>query len=170
MTMRYWVFGSRWGEIRCRTLTYDLRTALRRRWVTGEKPCQRAWDLGTGLELLGLRRFVFHACHPGQTHARRSDRRGVQRVRSRDAGGSGSRHREISRQSDGPALRRRRVHQLADRREDGGDSLNVLGELFVQARLELREALGQVPVGAQCDGCHDRMAWKRTHGSYPGQL
>jgi hypothetical protein len=27
-------------KIRCRTLTYDLRTAPRRRRVTGKKPCQ----------------------------------------------------------------------------------------------------------------------------------
>src|ERR1700722_10424729 len=31
-------------KIWCRTLTYDLRTAPRRRRVTGEKPCQGPWD------------------------------------------------------------------------------------------------------------------------------
>ena len=35
------------------------------------------------------------------------------------------------------------MHQLADRREDGGDSAIVLSDLFVQSRLELREAASQ---------------------------
>ena len=52
------------------------------------------------------------------------------------------------------------MHQLADRREDSGDGEIVLGEFFIQARLELREAPGQLPVGAQelaqvHEGAHD---------------
>jgi hypothetical protein len=54
---------------------------------------------------------------------------------------------EIGGEADRPALRRRRVHQLADRREDGADGAILLGELFIQSRLELREAPGQLLVG-----------------------
>jgi hypothetical protein len=32
------------------------------------------------------------------------------------------------------------VHEFADGREDGGDGLVMLGEFFIQPRLELREA------------------------------
>jgi hypothetical protein len=51
---------------------------------------------------------------------------------------------EIGGKADGPALRHRhlRLHQLSDRREDGADSAIVLGEFFIQSRLELREAPG----------------------------
>ena len=58
---------------------------------------------------------------------------------------------EIGGEADRPALGHGhlRVHQLADRREDGADGAIVLGEFFIQSRLELREAPGQFPVGAQ---------------------
>ena len=52
---------------------------------------------------------------------------------------------EISGEADRPALRRRRVHQLTDRRKDGADGAILLGELFVQPRLELRAREDQVP-------------------------
>src|SRR5579859_5925685 len=56
---------------------------------------------------------------------------------------------EVSGEADGSALAGWRVHELADRRENGGDGQVVLGEFFIQPRLELREAPGQFPVGAQ---------------------
>jgi hypothetical protein len=54
---------------------------------------------------------------------------------------------EISGESDRPALGRRCVHQLTNRREDGADGAIVLGELFIQSRLELRETPGEFLVG-----------------------
>ena len=56
---------------------------------------------------------------------------------------------EISGEADRPALRRRRVHQLTDRRKDGADGAILPGEFFIQSCLELREASGQFVVGAQ---------------------
>ena len=53
---------------------------------------------------------------------------------------------EIGGKSDRPALGRGRVHELADRREDGGDGLIMGGELLLEARLELIEAAGERPV------------------------
>jgi hypothetical protein len=49
---------------------------------------------------------------------------------------------DIGGEADGPALRywHLRLHQLADRREDGADGAIVLGEFFIQSGLELREA------------------------------
>jgi hypothetical protein len=41
------------------------------------QPATRLESLGTGLELLDVCRIVLHACPPGQTQARRSDRRGA---------------------------------------------------------------------------------------------
>lgn len=54
--------------------------------------------------------------------------------------------REIGGKSDGPALGSGWVHELADRREDGGDGLIVGSELLLETRLELIEATGERPV------------------------
>lgn len=61
------------------------------------------------------------------------------------------------------------MHELADRREDGGDGLIVGGELLVEARFELVEALGQLLVGSEQlaqlhEGTHD------VHGHLYGAL
>jgi hypothetical protein len=63
-------------------------------------------------------------------------------------------------EADGPALRRRRVHQLSDGREHGGDGIVVGGELLLDACFELIEAPGQILVRAQefsqlHEGAHD---------------
>jgi hypothetical protein len=52
------------------------------------------------------------------------------------------------------------MHELPDGGENGGDLLVVLGELLVEARLELRESPGELAVGAQQlaqlhEGAHD---------------
>jgi len=58
---------------------------------------------------------------------------------------------EIGGESDFSPLRRGRVHEFADRREDGGDGLIVFGELFIESRLELRESSGRLPEGGRGD-------------------
>jgi hypothetical protein len=55
----------------------------------------------------------------------------------------------ISVEADAAALRGGRVHELADRREDGGVGLVVGDELLVGMRLELIEALDQFLVGSE---------------------
>jgi hypothetical protein len=67
---------------------------------------------------------------------------------------------EIGSESDGSALRRRWVHQLTDRREDGPDGAIVLGELLIQSSavkvpdmtydLWIGMRGDQVPGGARC--------------------
>ena len=52
----------------------------------------------------------------------------------------------------------RRVHERADRREDGGDGLVVLGEFFIQPRLELREAPSEALIGV---ALRDGLGWRR---------
>ena len=55
---------------------------------------------------------------------------------------------EVGGEADGPALRRRRVHQLSDGREHGGDGVVVGGELLLDARFELMEGAGEILVRA----------------------
>jgi hypothetical protein len=67
---------------------------------------------------------------------------------------------EVGGEADGPALRRRRVHQLSDGREHSGDGIVVGGELLLDARFELIEAPGEILVRAQefaqlNEGAHD---------------
>jgi hypothetical protein len=54
---------------------------------------------------------------------------------------------EIRGESDGPALARRRIQELTNRGEHGGNGLVVRGELLLEARFQLAEALGEFPVG-----------------------
>jgi hypothetical protein len=56
---------------------------------------------------------------------------------------------KISGEADRPALSDRRVHELADSREDGGDGFIVAGELLVEPGFELCEAAGQFPIGSE---------------------
>ena len=49
---------------------------------------------------------------------------------------------EVGGESDGSAHGSRRVHELADGREDGRNGLVVSGELLLDARLELIDPVG----------------------------
>jgi len=67
---------------------------------------------------------------------------------------------QICGESYRPALRRRRMHELSDGREDGGDRLIVRGELFIEPSLELCESACQFLVRAEQlaqlhEGAHD---------------
>ena|SRR6266404_9123311 len=55
---------------------------------------------------------------------------------------------DISGEADAAALGRRRVHELADRGEDGGDRRIVGGELLIEPCCELRESARQFFVRA----------------------
>src|SRR5262250_1627938 len=57
----------------------------------------------------------------------------------------------------------RRVHELADRRENSGDGLVMVGELLVEASLQLRELTGELRVG----GKHFAQPQKGTHDIDP---
>jgi hypothetical protein len=56
---------------------------------------------------------------------------------------------EICGEADAALLRRRRIHQLADRGEDCGDRLIVGRELFLKTRLELIEFFSETSVRGQ---------------------
>src|ERR1700733_1126061 len=60
-------------------------------------------------------------------------------------------HVKVGCKADRPALGHwhLRVYQLTDRRKDSADGAILLGEFFIQSRLELREAPGQLFVGDQ---------------------
>jgi hypothetical protein len=49
----------------------------------------------------------------------------------------------------GPALQDRRVHELANGGEDGGNGFIMDGESFVEPSFELCEAAGQFPVRSE---------------------
>ncbi|HWG72119.1 MAG TPA: hypothetical protein VN692_22095 [Steroidobacteraceae bacterium] len=52
-------------------------------------------------------------------------------------------------QSAYPAHWDRRVHELANGAEDGGNGFIVAGELFIEPGFELCEAAGQFPVPSE---------------------
>ena len=56
---------------------------------------------------------------------------------------------KIRGEADRPTLWHRRVHELTNGREDGGDGFIVDGELFVEPSFELCEAAGQFPVRSE---------------------
>ena len=67
---------------------------------------------------------------------------------------------KIRGEADRPALRDRRVHELADGGEDGGDGFIVDGELFVEPGFELCKSARQFLVGREHlaqlhEGAHD---------------
>jgi hypothetical protein len=67
---------------------------------------------------------------------------------------------EVGGESDRAALGWRRVHELTDRREDGGDRLVMSGELLLDACLELIETAGEFLVRGEelpqlHEGAHD---------------
>src|SRR5882757_9297613 len=67
---------------------------------------------------------------------------------------------DVGSEADRSALGLRRVHELADGRENGGDGFIVGGELFIEPGLELREPASQFLVrGEQFtqlhEGAHD---------------
>lgn len=49
---------------------------------------------------------------------------------------------KISGKTNRPAFGYRRVHELTDGRQDGGDGLIMSRELFIEPGFELREATG----------------------------
>lgn len=53
---------------------------------------------------------------------------------------------DVDGETDATALRCRRVHQLSDGREHGGDGIVVGGELLLDARFELIEPTGKILV------------------------
>lgn len=67
---------------------------------------------------------------------------------------------EVGGKPNRPPLGSRRVEELTDRGEHGGDGLVMRGELLLDARLELIEALGELLVGGEQlaqlhEGAHD---------------
>jgi len=56
---------------------------------------------------------------------------------------------DVGGEADAAALRWRWVHQFADRREDGGDGLIVLGEFFVYPSFELCKSPGEFLEGVK---------------------